>query len=135
MSVAEHLQLTRRITLAAVGDAPANQATITFESGTPYRHYLVWVHITGAGVINVSAQPKFAGEDDGAATVITAVETNKVKQVDLEEIRPATRGVHKHPDDQNPPTIIKSELDLTNSGADPVIASVYMIAAATPGGA
>jgi hypothetical protein len=135
MAVAEHIQLTRRVVLAPLAGAPDNVITITFESGNPYRHYLAWVHITGAGAINVSAQPKYAGENDGTPTAIAAIGTHKVKQVDLEEIRPATRGIHKHPDDAGPPTIMKSELTLTNSGGDPVIASVYMIAAATPGGA
>lgn len=135
MAVAEHLQLTRRIKLAPLLEAPANVITLTLESGNPYRHYIAWVHITGAGVINVSAQPKFAGENDGAATAITAVGTHKVKQVDLEEIRPATRGIHKHSDDSTSPTTIKSELTITNAGAASVIASVYMIATATPGGA
>lgn len=131
----EHLQLTRKINLAALAGAPDNEVTVTLESGTPYRHYLAWVHITGAGVINVSVQPKFAGENDGGATAFATVGTQKVKQVDLEEIRPATRGVHKHPDDDVTPTILKSELVITNNGGDPVIASVYMIAAASPGGA
>lgn len=135
MAIAEYLQLTRRVKLAPLAETPDNQFEVALESGTPYRHYVAWVHIAGAGIINVTVQPKLAGENDGAATVISAVSAHKVKQVDVEEIRPATRGVYKHPDDQNPPTIIKSELKLTNGGVDPVIASVYILAMATPGGA
>ena len=54
----------------------------------------------------------------------------------MEEIRPATRGIHKHPADNSIPNILKSELVISNEDVTNHIEfSVYMIAMATPGGA
>jgi len=127
-----HLELARRIKLEAAGGA--DSATLTLESGTPYRHYCAWVKVY-ATTINVSVQPKFGGENDGAAVVVNTAPPNKVFQVPIEEWRPSTRLNKKHPDDESLPVILKSELVITNSAAVPAVVDVWMMAAATPGGA
>ena len=59
----------------------------------------------------------------------------KVFQIPVEEVRPPTRGLKKHPDDATIPAILKSELNLSNDAAEVVTISVYIMAMATPGGA
>jgi hypothetical protein len=129
----EHLQLTRKIALTASGGAKDTE-TITLESGYPYRHLCMWVRVLGTGVINVSAQPLFGGVNDGYATAIADTDPVKVFQVTQEELRPATRGIQKHPDDPGVVEPLKSELQLTNGGAGAVQVNVFILAAATPGG-
>lgn len=126
MAFAEYLHLVKTYKLAN-----GESATATLEAGTPYRHLTAWAHVAGAGAINVSAQPRFANEDDGAAVAFAAAGTKKVFQVTPEEVRPATRGLPKL---DPPPHPIKSEMVITNSG-DPVVVTLYMMAAAAPGGA
>jgi len=128
----EHLLVTRKVTLEASGGA--DNILISLNAGTPYRHYLAWVAASGA-TINVVVQPLFGKANDGASTNIVSLTPAKVIQVPIEEIRPPTRGVHKHPDDIAPPVVMASELDITNNAATPVDVTVYMIAAATIGGA
>ncbi|MGW8177924.1 MAG: hypothetical protein ACWGQW_03905 [bacterium] len=115
--------------------ANGESATATLESGTPYRHYQAWAHVAGAGTINVSAQPRFADANDGAATAFSAPGMKKLFQVVQEEFRPPTRGFVKKKDDPFIPFAAKSEVLITNSGANPVNVTVYQMAAADPGGA
>jgi hypothetical protein len=128
----EHLLVARRVVLEATGGADV--VTVAVESGTPYRHYMAWVKVYAA-TINVSVQPLFGGQNDGAAVVINTAPPNKVIQVPIEEIRPPTNNIQKHPDDMSPPIVLKSELQITNSAAVPATVDIWMIAAATPGGA
>jgi len=115
--------------------ANGESATATLESGTPYRHYQVWAHVAGAGTINVSAQPRFAGVNDGGAAAIAAPGMTKVFQVPQEEFRPPTRGMHKEKGAVFEPFAAKSDVLITNNGANPVNVTVYQMAAADPGGA
>ncbi len=134
MSVAEHIQLTRRFKLTEKGGAN-DSVTMTLESGNPYRHYSVWLYVLSA-TPNISVQPRFANADDGGPVAISARGAIKVFQVTMEEIRPATRGLSKHKDDRGPPIAMKSELVITNEDViDHIEFSVYMMATATPGGA
>lgn len=132
MAFAEYLQLAKKVVLAPTG-SPGDAITVALESGTPYRHYIAWVHVAGGGTIDVDAQPLFAGENDGVLTNFAAAGAQKVFQVTQEEIRPATRLNIK--DQLQIPTLLKSELEITNNGANPVTISIYMLAAAAPGGA
>jgi len=133
MAFAEYLQLVKKVELAALAGAPANAALFTLESGTPYRHCTSWVHVAGAGIINVDVQPLIGGANDGAVVNFSSSGVKKVFQVTPEELRPATRFNISDP--TQIPFIIKSELQITNKGANPVVISVYMLAAAAPGGA
>jgi hypothetical protein len=128
MASAGYLQLTRKVKLEPVGSAPANATTLTLEAGSPYKGYTAWISVAGGGVVNVSAQPRFANANDGAATAFAAVGTKKVFQAATDEIRPATRLAKPNPSDIGIPNILKSELVVTNSGVDPVEISVYMLA-------
>lgn len=137
MSVAQYIQLTRRIKVG-----PSSSETIVFRSSTPYRHYQVWVkcgNVPG-GSPNVDAQPLIGTEgnfiNNGSATNITDDAPNMVFQVGQEEIRPATSGHAKHPDDLGPaPTILSAMMITNNDGAETVEVSVYMLATGTIGGA
>ncbi|MCK5601183.1 hypothetical protein KAR91_04915, partial [Candidatus Pacearchaeota archaeon] len=109
--------------------------TVTLESGNPYRHYIAWVYVLSA-TPDINVQPKFAGANDGGVVNIGAKGATVVFKVPMEEIRPATRGIHKHPADNSIPNILKSELVISNEDVTNHIEfSVYMIAMATPGGA
>jgi hypothetical protein len=134
MAVAEHIQLTRKLTLDANG-GPNDSITLTLESGNPYRHYMAWVYVLSA-TPDLDVQPKFAGDNDGAVVNVSSKGPTVVFKVPMEEIRPSTRGIKAHPDDDAPPHILKSELVITNQDVtNPIEFSVYMLAMATPGGA
>jgi hypothetical protein len=128
---AEYLQLTRRVNLEASGGA--DSITIEFESGTPYRHLAMWIY--SQSVPNLTAQPLYGGVNDGSSTNVNTAGMTKVFQAVVDEIRPATRGINKHPSDGRPAFIVKPALKITNNAANPILISIYMIAAATPGGA
>lgn len=130
MAVTEFLQNVKTYKLNN-----GESVTVTLESGTPYRHYQVWAHVAGIGVINVSVQPLFAGVADGGAVVVSSSGMEKIFQVTLEEIRPATRGLIKSSDNVFPPFVAKSEVKVTNGGANSVSVTIYQLAAADPGGA
>ena len=134
----EHLLLAKKLSLAANGGTE----TLTLESGSPYRHYMAWVVVdapipVGALPItpDIDVQPMFGGENDGGVVNIIDNVPTKVIQVPVEQIRPPTI-LRKHPDDDSAPVALKSELVITNSHltADAEV-SVYMMAAATIGGA
>jgi len=120
------------VVLAATGGA--DTITLSLESGTPYRHYIAWAKVH-ASTINVSIQPQFGGENDGAVVNIITAPPVKVFQVPQEEVRPPTRGINKHPNDASVPVALKSELVITNLAAVEATVDVYIMAAATPGGA
>jgi hypothetical protein len=120
---AAFVSLTRKMTLQA-----AEVKVITFEVGAPYRNYTAWVAVAGKATINVSVQPLFGGASDGSATAFAAVAVKKVYQVADDEMRPQTSGINRHPDDDGPPNPVKSEVQITNSGANPAEVSVYLIA-------
>ena len=128
----EHLLVAKRLTLEATGGA--DTATLALESGTPYRHYMAWVKVY-SGTINVSVQPKFGGENDGAAVVVNTALPSKVFQVPIEELRPPTRLTKPQNATEALPLVLKSELVITNSAAVVATVDVFMMAAATPGGA
>lgn len=128
MAFAEYQQLVKTYKLANGESAKA-----TLETGTPYRHLTVWGRVAGGGVINVSMQPMFGGVNDGSAVVFSTAGHQKVFQVTPEEVRPATRGFPKELEPQ--PKALKSEINITNSGANPVEVNLFMICAAAPGGA
>lgn len=131
---AEYMQLARRFTLSAKGGAN-DAVNMTLESGNPYRHYLAWLHVLSA-TPDINVQPKFAGDNDGVVVNVTSRGATIVFKVPTEEIRPSTRGIRKHSDDDAVPNILKSELYITNEDVtNPIEFSVYMIAVATPGGA
>lgn len=130
MALTEYLQNVKTYRLAN-----GQSVTATLESGTPYRHYLIWAHVAGNGTINVNVQPRFANANDGSVVNIAATGMTKVFQVPLEEIRPATRGLQKEKDSPVYPFVAKSEAVITNNGANIVNITVYQMAAADPGGA
>jgi len=131
---AEHIQLARKFTLTKKGGAN-DSVTVTLESGTPYRHYLAWLYVLSA-TPDINVQPKFAEKNDGAVVNITSKGATIVFKVPMEEMRPATRGLVAHSEDEAPPFPLKSSLFITNEDIiNPIEFSVYMIAAATPGGA
>ena len=129
MAFAEHLQIAKRVNLAATGD-PGDIVTITLESGTPYRHVAMFLMGEAAGV---TAQPLFAGANDGAATNVAGTINTKIYQIGVDEIRPATSGSDFTKPDA--PIPMKSELRLTNTNANPAALSVYIMASAMVGGA
>jgi hypothetical protein len=134
MVLAEYIQLARNFTLTAKGGAN-DKVTVTLESGTPYRHYMAWVYVLSA-TPDIDVQPKFAEEDDGAVVNVAAQGATVVFKVPAEEIRPATRELRKHPEDDSPPFPLKSALEISNEDvSNPINFSVYMIATAAPGGA
>lgn len=128
---AEYLQLTRRVNLEASGGA--DSVTIELNSGTPYRHLVMWIY--SQATPNLTAQPLYGGINDGASVNVTTPGMTKVFQAAVDEIRPATRVVVKHPSDIGPAFSAKPALEITNSAANPVMISIYVIAAASPGGA
>ena len=125
---AEYIQIARNIALS-----PSEVKTITVESGTPYRHLVMFVQCDGSHS-KINAQPLFGGNNDGALIPITTLTAKKIFQVGVDEIRPATRGFKVHPSDDAVPIPIKSELKLTNAGTKSTTVSVFIIAAAAPGG-
>lgn len=128
---AEYIQLVRDIRLAALAST-----IIEFESGTPFRHFVIWIHVSQVSTPDIDAQPIYAGENDGGLVNVTSTSMTKVFQVPVDEIRPATRGLIKHSDDTGPAFSAKPGIKLTNSHlTDGTIISVYMMAAAAPGGA
>lgn len=130
---AEFLQISRFIELAATGDPGGNDVkTITLESGTPYRHLAMYLNGSATAV---TAQPLFGGANDGAATNVTGAINQKIYQIGVDEVRPSTRGLQTHPDDGGVPVPLKSELRLTNTDAAVARLSVFIVAAASPGGA
>jgi hypothetical protein len=129
---AEFIQLIRNVNVAANGGT----ATIELESGTPYRHFIVWAKVSQLGVIDIDAQPIYAGQNDGSAVNITSTDITKVFQCPVDEIRPATRGLIKHADDTGPAFSAKPGVLLTNNNLTiDANVNIYMIAAASPGGA
>ena len=128
--MAEYLQHTRRIVLGATGGGQ-DVATVVLEVGIPYRNYTAWVHIGDAE--NVTAQPLFAEQNDGASTLVNTAGMRKVFQVPAEELRPATQ-LQKNSADAAPAYGPKSALRLTNNAATPVTVSVYLLAVAAQGG-
>lgn len=128
---AEYLSLTRAFQLAANG----GNKTIPFETGTPYRHLVMWTKLSGTGSINVDFQPILGNTDEGSAVNITDTDFQKVFQSPTDEIRPPSRGVVKHPDDA---MVVQSslwEVLVTNQDpTDPVTVNLYIMAAASPGG-
>lgn len=134
MAFAEYIQLARRFKLDPKGGAN-DVVTLTFESSNPYRHYMAWLYVQSA-TPDINVQPKFAEEDDGAVVNVSSRGATVVFKVPMEEIRPATIGVRKNPADDSLPFILKSALEISNEDlVNPIEFSVYMIAAATPGGA
>ncbi len=124
-------QLTRRIFLADSGGT----VTLPFPLGSPNRHLVAWVHIgDSAAAINVDAQPRFANINEGSAVNITAAGLTKVFQVGVDEIRPQSRNLSSHVDDDAPAFEPVFDLVVTNNGAASVIASIYIIAALSVGG-
>jgi len=96
---------------------------------------MAWVYVLSA-TPNIDVQPKFAGYDDGAPVTISSKGATTVFKVPVEEIRPSTRGLSKHPDDEGPPYSMKSELVIQNQDVvNEIEFSVYMLATATVGGA
>lgn len=133
---AEYLLLTRSIKLDDTGGAPNNVVTIPFYSGTPYRHLTAWAKVTGNGTIDVDFQPRFALTDEGSAVNVADSNITKVFQSAVDELRPPSRGINKHPDDVAPAISPLWELVITNSSATvPVTVNLYIMAAASPGGA
>ena len=135
----EHILVARRLKLEPFGPgpdpAPGSQITVALESGTPYRHYMAWAKAF-ATTIDVDIQPRFGGQDDGAVVNITTNPPIQVFKVPIEEIRPPTRLTKPQNGNVLLPTILKSELIVTNKVADkPATVDVFMMAAATPGGA
>jgi len=131
--MSEYVQLSRRIKLPATGD-PAAIQTIPFEHGSPYEKLNIWMTVAGAGTVNVSAQPKFAGANDGAATAFnTNNSTKKIFMQTVGEIRPGSRPPPKSASDTASAIPPKTELLITNAGAGEVNIDLFMCAN-TPGG-
>ena len=127
---AEYLQIARRIELQGSGAAPANEVEIALESGTPYRHVAMYLMGEAAAV---TAQPLFGEVADGAPTAVAGPIATKIYQGDIDEIRPATRSPEFTKIDA--PFPLKTSLKLTNTDINPAVLSVYIVAAAAPGGA
>ncbi len=124
--------LTRKVNLEASGGN--DTATFGLELGSPYRHLTMWVFVAGDSP-NVNAQPKFGGVNDGSVVNITSNGMTKVFQVGVDEIRPPSRRLDKHPDDTGPVFAPKSELQVTNADAAPVELHIYILCSASVGGA
>ena len=126
----EYLQVSRELRLGASGGGD-DVVDVVLESGTPYRHAAIFV-IGEAS--NIRAQPKFGEINDGSFTNISGIVAEKIFQMPIDEIRPATRNLSKHPGDQHAPTPIKTSITITNNAASPANIGVYITAAAAPGG-
>ena len=125
---AEYIQIARNIKLAG-----GTNTTIVVESGTPYRHLTIYVDGNGKFTI----QPMLGTNDIVPAVNVNGRFTQKVYQMGVDEIMPATRGLLLHPDDEAAPIPLKYSLKISNTAAAAVVSSVnvFICAAASPGGA
>ncbi len=132
---AEWLLVARHLKLEAVGGADA--VIIDFPSGAPYRHLIVWAEaiVAPGDVTDVDIQPIFAGIDEGTVITLTTAGLANRFQAAVDEIRPPSRGINKHPKDEAVPREPLFQVEVSNDAVNAVAVNVFIMAAASPGGA
>ena len=125
----EYVLVSKKIELEATGGADTVSIPVPF--GMPVRHLTAWVHTGKPGVLNVVAQPKLLGGNDGSSTNITAAGIVKIFQAAADEIRPPSSLIPQYTSAEV--CIPTWEIELVNNAAAALTLHLYVCAAGSVG--